>query len=107
MAAGRPIAHGSFAEVVADREVQDAYLLPPIVFKFLEECKPGHNGMIQLTDALQRLARERALIGYEFEGDRHDIGDKLGFLVANIQYGLQRSDIGPELRNFLRSLSLD
>lgn len=78
------------------------YLLPPIIFDYLSETESGTGGEIQLTDALARLARERALIGYEFEGNRYDIGDKVGFLAANIAFGLERDDIGPQLREFLR-----
>jgi UTP--glucose-1-phosphate uridylyltransferase len=80
------------------------YVLPPQIFDYLEATNPGTDGEIQLTDALQRLARERALVGYEFVGHRHDIGDKLGFLKANITYALQRPDIGPELRAYLKEL---
>ncbi len=79
------------------------YLLPPVVFDYLSETRVGIDGEIQLTDALARLAREKALIGYQFEGRRHDIGDKVGFITANIAYGLQRPDIGPKLREFLRA----
>ncbi|MEM1347048.1 MAG: UTP--glucose-1-phosphate uridylyltransferase GalU [Myxococcota bacterium] len=79
------------------------YLLPGVIFEYLEETSHGQDGEIQLTDALARLARERALIGYEFEGERHDIGDKLGFLTANIAYGLKRPDMAPKLRRMLRS----
>lgn len=78
------------------------YLLPPVVFEYLEQVEVGAGGEIQLTDALARLARERALIGYQFEGRRHDIGDKVGFLTANIALGLRRDDIGPQLREFLK-----
>jgi len=78
------------------------YLLPPVIFEYLAETERDGSGEIQLTDALARLSRERALIGYEFDGRRHDIGDKVGFLTANIAYGLQREDIGPQLRAFLR-----
>lgn len=78
------------------------YLLPPIVFEYLSETKVGADGEIQLTDALGRLARERALIGYSFQGRRYDLGDKLGFLKANIAFGLGRKDIGDELRAFIR-----
>lgn len=78
------------------------YLLPPIIFEYLSETKVGADGEIQLTDALGRLARERALIGYSFKGRRYDLGDKLGFLKANIAFGLSRPDIGDELRAFLR-----
>jgi UTP--glucose-1-phosphate uridylyltransferase len=79
------------------------YLLPPIIFDFLAQQTPGPDGEIHLTDALARLARDRAVVGYEFEGVRHDIGDKLGFVTANILYALQRPDIGPALREFLHA----
>ncbi len=78
------------------------YLLPPEIFDFLEDQEPDESGEIQLTDALSKLARERALVGYEFTGRRHDIGDKLGFLTANIAYGLNRPDLGPEVLSYLR-----
>ncbi len=78
------------------------YLLPPVIFEYLEETEKGRSGEIQLTDALARLSRERALIGYKFEGRRHDIGDKIGFITANVAFGLSRDDIGPRLREFLR-----
>lgn len=77
------------------------YVLPPEIFEYLEETEPGHGGEIQLTDALQKLSRERGLVGYQFEGDRHDIGDKLGFLKANIAYALKRGDLGPDLREYM------
>jgi UTP--glucose-1-phosphate uridylyltransferase len=78
------------------------YVLPPEIFDYLEKTKPGHGGEIQLTDALQALARDRGLVGYEFEGDRHDIGDKAGFLRANIEFALKRPDLAPALIEYLR-----
>lgn len=81
-----------------DLAVMGRYVLPPEIFTYLEQTRPGHGGEIQLTDALQMLASERGLVGYEFEGVRHDIGDKLGYLMANIAYALKRDDLGPELR---------
>lgn len=78
------------------------YLLPPIIFDYLAEAKPDESGEIQLTDALSRLARERAIVGYEFTGMRHDIGDKLGFLTANISYALRHEEIGEKLKVYLR-----
>lgn len=78
------------------------YLLPPEIFDLLEDTPVGTGGEIQLTDALGRLAHERALIGFKFKGSRYDLGDKLGFLQANIEYGLQDPDIGDEVRAFLR-----
>jgi UTP--glucose-1-phosphate uridylyltransferase len=78
------------------------YILPPVIFEYLEEAAQKSGVPIQLTDALARLAHDRALIGYEFEGVRHDTGDRLGFITANIAYALQREDIGPQLKAFLR-----
>jgi len=82
--------------------VMGRYILPSIIFDYLEATIPGHGGEIQLTDALQALARDHGLVGYQFEGNRHDIGDKTGFLKANIDYALKRDDIGPELLAHLR-----
>jgi UTP--glucose-1-phosphate uridylyltransferase len=79
------------------------YVLPGEIFGYLENTQPGHGGEIQLTDALQALARDRGLVGYEFEGERHDIGDKYGFIRANIDFALKRPDLGPELRAYLRT----
>lgn len=78
------------------------YLLPPVVFDYLADATPDETGEIQLTAALSQLARDRALVGYEFEGMRHDIGDKLGFLTANIAHALRRHDLGEELKKYLR-----
>jgi UTP--glucose-1-phosphate uridylyltransferase len=95
------------AEAMSNLAIIGRYVLPPQVFQYLEETQHGTDGEIQLTDALQRLARERALIGYEFHGNRHDIGDKLGFLKCNITHALERPDIGPALREYLKGLALD
>jgi UTP--glucose-1-phosphate uridylyltransferase len=86
----------------SDLAIIGRYLLPPEIFDYLEAGRPDASGEIQLTDALARLARERALIGYEFSGMRHDVGDKFGFLTANITYGLHHEEIGPRLREYLQ-----
>jgi UTP--glucose-1-phosphate uridylyltransferase len=70
------------------------YILPPSIFSILKHTEKGVGGEIQLTDALAQLARTEGLIGYRFEGTRHDAGDKLGYLKANIAYAMKR----PELR---------
>ncbi len=80
------------------------YVLPPSIFRILEETKPGHGGELQLTDALQTLARETGLIGFQFEGDRHDIGDKAGFLKANMAYALKHPEFGPIVRGYMEEL---
>ncbi len=81
------------------------YLLPPSVFAHLEATKPGVGGEIQLTDALAELARTEGLIGYEFEGERHDAGDRLGYLKANIAYALKRDDLREGLLAYLREVA--
>ncbi len=80
------------------------YLLPPEIFDILEGATPGHGGEIQLTDALLELGRRRHLYGYEFEGARHDMGDRLGFLTAQIAYGLRHPQLADKLRSYLASI---
>jgi len=84
--------------------VPGRYVLPPEIFPILEHTKPGKGGEIQLTDGLQTLARQMPLYGYEFEGDRYDAGNKLGFVEATVAFALKRPDLGPKLRPILRRL---
>ncbi|HEU0037298.1 MAG TPA: UTP--glucose-1-phosphate uridylyltransferase GalU [Kofleriaceae bacterium] len=72
------------------------YVLPPSIFDHLATTKPGAGGEIQLTDALKQLASSKeGLYGVVVDGTRHDAGDKLGYLRANLAYALKR----PELRD--------
>ena len=80
------------------------YVLPPEVFGILEQVQPGVGGEIQLTDALAVLAREEGLLGYRFEGDRYDAGDRFGYLKANIAFALKRPEIAAPLREYLKGL---
>ncbi|MCA1828718.1 MAG: UTP--glucose-1-phosphate uridylyltransferase GalU [Myxococcales bacterium] len=80
------------------------YLLPPDIFGILEQVKPGAGGEIQLTDALAVLAREGRLIGVRFNGERHDAGDRLGYLIANIAYALKRPDLREGLLAYMRKV---
>jgi UTP--glucose-1-phosphate uridylyltransferase len=81
------------------------YVLPPRVFEVLEQVKPGVGGEIQLTDALAVLAREDGLLGYRFEGDRYDAGDRLGYLKANVAFALKRPELRAQLQSWLREVS--
>jgi UTP--glucose-1-phosphate uridylyltransferase len=81
------------------------YILTPRIFSILEETDPGKGGEIQLTDAMARLMKEEGFLGYEFEGDRYDAGDKFGFLQANIAYAMKRPDIAPRLMEYMKQLS--
>jgi len=81
------------------------YVLPPRVFEILEGVTPGAGGEIQLTDALAVLAREEGLLGYRFEGQRYDAGDRVGYLKANVAYALKRSELRDQLLPWLREVT--
>jgi len=78
------------------------YILTPRIFECLETITPGAIGELQLTDGMRALLKYEKLYGYQFEGKRHDTGDKLGFLKATIEFALKRQDLGPGLREWLR-----
>lgn len=77
------------------------YVLDPAIFDLLEKAEPGKGGEIQLTDSLQQLNRISSLTAYRFNGRRHDVGDKLGFVQATIDYALERDDLGEDIRRYL------
>jgi len=85
------------------------YVLRPEIFDILEETKPGRGNEIQLTDALMTAAQnpERAggVLGVVFKGRRYDTGDKLDFIKATLRLGVDREDIGQELRNWLHEFN--
>jgi UTP--glucose-1-phosphate uridylyltransferase len=80
------------------------YILPPRIFDMLEKVRPDRRGEIQLTDGLKELNREAPIYGYEFIGDRYDAGDKLGYLQANLSFGLRHPEIGQKLKKYLKTL---
>ncbi|MDK2902939.1 MAG: UTP--glucose-phosphate uridylyltransferase [Clostridiales bacterium] len=80
------------------------YIITPQIFDILEHTHPGAGGEIQLTDALQELLKCEAMYAYEFEGKRYDVGDKLGFLQATIEFALKRDDIADDFRAYLHAL---
>ncbi|MDF1535105.1 MAG: UTP--glucose-1-phosphate uridylyltransferase [bacterium] len=77
------------------------YILVPEIYDLIEGVQPGVGGEIQLTDALDRLAVEDEVYGLVFEGLRHDAGTRLGFLMANIHYGLKDEELGPPLLRYI------
>ncbi len=79
------------------------YVLRPEIFALLEKTLPGKGSEIQLTDGLLQLVRERGVYGYEFVGDRYDVGDKLGFIQANVAYALKRPELEEKVRDYLRT----
>jgi UTP--glucose-1-phosphate uridylyltransferase len=85
--------------------VSARYVLSPAIFDHLKKVPPGKGGELQLTDAMASLMHEEPLHGLRFRGQRHDIGNKLDFIKANIHFGLLREDIAPALRHYLSELN--
>lgn len=79
------------------------YIITPAIFDILENQEPGKGGEIQLTDALQTLATKEAIYAYNFEGRRYDVGDKLGFLEATVDFALKRPELRDDFVDFLRN----
>jgi UTP--glucose-1-phosphate uridylyltransferase len=84
--------------------VSARYVLSPAIFDHLIKVPVGKGGELQLTDAMASLMTQEPLHGLRFDGQRHDIGNKLDFIKANIHFGLLRDDIAPALRSYLKSL---
>ena len=92
------------AQAPSNLGVVGRYILMPQIFDVLEATPLGKNQEIQLTDALQLLLRQQAILAYEFEGVRYDTGTPLGWLEAIIAFALKHPDIGQKLREYLRQL---
>lgn len=90
-------------EAPSDFSVVGRYLFTPDVFAVLEDTKPGRGGEIQLADAMDALARTEKMYAYEYEGQQFDIGDRLGFLKANIFYGYR--EFPTELGKFMKEIA--
>ena len=80
------------------------YILNYKVFDLLEKQKKGHGNEIQLTDSLISLIEKPGLYGLEFDGNRYDCGNKLGFIEANVNFGLKDKNISTNLRNLFRKI---
>lgn len=83
------------------------YVITPDVFEILEQTQPGKGGEIQLTDALRVMAHNEAVYAYNFQGQRYDTGDKLGYLKATVEFALRREDLGPAFKEYLLGLLQD
>jgi UTP--glucose-1-phosphate uridylyltransferase len=78
--------------------ISGRYILQPEIFKILETQERGAGGEIQLTDAMKTLAQSQSFFGMRYRGRTYDTGSKIGFLMANVAYGLERGDLGPQFR---------
>lgn len=80
------------------------YIITPEIFDHLDNVKPGKGGEIQLTDALKSLKESQVMYAYEFEGKRFDVGNKLGFLEATVEFALKRDDLRDDFTNYLKGI---
>lgn len=95
-----------FAEAPSDLAIIGRYILTPDIFEEIERTRPGAGGEIQITDAMRALLKKRPFYAVRFKGTRHDAGDKLGFLIATVEFALKRPDLAPEFKEYLKSLRL-
>ena len=95
----------SVEEAPSNVAILGRYIVTPRIFDILENTKPGKGGEIQLTDALLELMGQEAMYAYDFEGRRYDVGDKLGFLEATVEYALRRPELREGFIEYLNDLS--
>jgi len=81
------------------------YIITPEIFRFLENAEPGKGGEVQLTDALKKLVGVEAIYAYDFIGKRYDVGNKLGFLQATVEFALKRDELREEFTNYLKEIA--
>lgn len=93
----------SVEEAPSDVAILGRYIITPEIFNILENTKPGKGGEIQLTDALKTLITKEAMYAYNFEGKRYDVGDKLGFLQATIEFALKKDELREDFINYLNT----
>ncbi|WP_299744243.1 UTP--glucose-1-phosphate uridylyltransferase GalU [uncultured Rossellomorea sp.] len=84
--------------------IMGRYVLRPEIFDILENLTPGAGNEIQLTDAIKKLNELQMVVGYEFQGVRHDVGDKFGFIKATLDFALERSDLKSQVLDYLERL---
>ncbi len=96
-----------FADAPSDLAIIGRYILTPDIFDAIERTEKGAGGEIQITDAMCLMLKEgKPFYAVKLEGNRHDAGDKLGFLIATVEFALKREDLGEDFREYLKSLKL-
>jgi UTP--glucose-1-phosphate uridylyltransferase len=96
----------AFNDAPSNLAIIGRYVLTPDIFDEIEKTTPGAIGEIQITDAMRSLLKKRPFYAVRFKGTRYDAGDKLGFLIATVEFALKHEDLAPEFREYLQSLKL-
>ncbi|WP_223701109.1 UTP--glucose-1-phosphate uridylyltransferase GalU [Sutcliffiella deserti] len=84
--------------------IMGRYILRPEIFEILDNQTPGAGGEIQLTDAIKQLNEKQMVVAYEFGGVRYDVGDKFGFIKAQVEFALEREDLKANIKEYLKGL---
>jgi UTP--glucose-1-phosphate uridylyltransferase len=92
------------ADAPSDLGMMGRYVLTPGIFDAIEATEPGRGGEIQLTDAIRGLAQTEQVHGYCFVDGRYDVGNKIDYLKATVEFALERDDLGPPFRAYLENL---
>lgn len=95
-----------FAEAPSNLAIIGRYVMTPDIFEHLENTKPGTGGEIQMTDGMRSLLQQRPFYAVRFQGTRYDAGDKLGFLIATVEFALKHEELSQDFREYLQSLKL-
>lgn len=96
----------AFADAPSNLAIIGRYIFTPDIFPAIEQTQPGAGGEIQITDAMRLLLKDRPFYAVKLDGIRHDAGDKLGFLIATVEFALKRDDLGQDFRKYLKGLNL-
>ncbi|WP_105617549.1 UTP--glucose-1-phosphate uridylyltransferase GalU [Vallitalea okinawensis] len=92
------------SEAPSDVAILGRYIITPAIFDYLENQETGAGGEIQLTDSLRRLAMDEDMYAYDFVGKRYDVGNKLGFLKATVEFALMRDDLRDDFEQYLKEI---
>ncbi|HDK5700220.1 MULTISPECIES: UTP--glucose-1-phosphate uridylyltransferase GalU [Staphylococcus intermedius group] len=94
----------AFGTAPSNLAIMGRYVLTPDIFDYLENQEEGAGGEIQLTDAIERLNQSQQVFAYRFEGERFDVGEKVGFVKTTIQFALRDAEMADEIRAFLKEV---
>lgn len=94
----------SVEDAPSNTAILGRYIVTPRIFDILDNTRPGKGNEIQLTDALLTLIKEEAMYAYNFEGRRYDLGDKLGFLQATVEYALRKPELKDDFIKYLKTI---
>ena len=86
--------------------IMGRYVLTPEIFDYLETQQEGAGNEIQLTDAIERMNSKQQVYAYDFEGNRYDVGEKLGFVKTTIEYALKDPEMSQDLKAFIKQLDI-